>query len=76
MVKLRLQNHHTVRGRRPSCCQRAAGASTNGIRLNLDADTPFVASLTVPYVSGGFSSNTRVSRLGCSLIRMASGVDI
>jgi hypothetical protein len=27
-------------------------------------------------VSYSFGSNTRVSRLGCSLIRMASGVDI
>jgi flagellar brake protein len=46
------------------------GTSIDGVRLELDADTLFVAPLTVQHVSGGFGSNTRVSRLGCSFARL------
>lgn len=44
----------------------APGTSIDGVRIELDADTLFVASLTVQHVSGGFGSTHRGSRLGCS----------
>ena len=46
------------------------GTTLDGVRLELDADTLFVAPLVVQHVSGGFGSNTRVSRLGCSFARL------
>ena len=46
------------------------GTPIDGVRLELDADTLLVAPLTVQHVSGGFGSNTRVSRLGCSFARL------
>jgi flagellar brake protein len=42
------------------------GTSIDGVRIELDADTLFVAPLTVQHVSGGFGSTHRGSRLGCS----------
>jgi flagellar brake protein len=46
------------------------GTAIDGVRLELDADTLFVAPLTVQHVSGGFGANSRVSRLGCSFARL------
>ena len=46
------------------------GTPIDGVRLELDADTLFVAPLVVQHVSGGFGANTRVSRLGCSFARL------
>ena len=46
------------------------GTSIDGVRLELDADTLLVAPLTVQHVSGGFGSNSRGSRLGCSFARL------
>lgn len=46
------------------------GTSIDGVRLDLDADTVLVAPLVVQHVSGGFGSNTAVSRLGCSFARL------
>ena len=41
------------------------GTSIDGVRVELDADTLFVARLVVQHVSGGFGSTQRGSRLGC-----------
>ena len=46
------------------------GTAISDVRLELDADTLLMAPLTVQHVSGGFGSNTRVSRLGCSFARL------
>ncbi len=46
------------------------GTSIDGVRLELDADTLFVAPLVVQHVSGGFGSSARGSRLGCSFARL------
>jgi hypothetical protein len=53
--------------------------STNIVYVRLDAHEDSIAvadSGRNGDVSCGFGSNTRVSHLGCSLIRMASSVDI
>jgi c-di-GMP-binding flagellar brake protein YcgR len=41
------------------------GTTIAAVRIELDADTLFVAALTVQHVSGGFG-NTHGSRLGCA----------
>jgi flagellar brake protein len=46
------------------------GTTIDDVRLELDADTLLVTPLTVEHVSGGFSANTRSSRLGCSFARL------
>jgi flagellar brake protein len=42
------------------------GTTLQGVRIELDADTLFVAALTVQHVSGGFGNTTGGARLGCS----------
>ncbi len=44
----------------------APGTVFEGARLELDADTMVVATLTVQHVSGGFGGSSNASRLGCS----------
>jgi c-di-GMP-binding flagellar brake protein YcgR len=44
----------------------APGALLNDVRIELDADTLFVATLKVQHVTGGFGQTNRVIRLGCS----------
>jgi c-di-GMP-binding flagellar brake protein YcgR len=44
----------------------APGTVIEGARLELDADTMVVATLTVQHVSGGFGGSSDASRLGCS----------
>jgi c-di-GMP-binding flagellar brake protein YcgR len=46
------------------------GTPIDAVRLELDADTLFVAPLVVQHVSGGFGSTSRGSRLGCSFARL------
>ncbi len=47
-----------------------AGTQIDAVRLELDADTLFVAPLVVQHVSGGFGSSSNGSRLGCSFARL------
>jgi flagellar brake protein len=49
----------------------APGTALEGARLELDADTMLIATLTVQHVSGGFGGSTTATRLGCSF----SGLD-
>lgn len=42
------------------------GCTLDGVRIELDADTLFVAALTVQHVSGGFGNSSGGARLGCS----------
>lgn len=46
----------------------AAGIRIAGVRIELDADTRFVATLGVQHVSGGFHPQARGTRLGCSFV--------
>jgi c-di-GMP-binding flagellar brake protein YcgR len=44
----------------------AAGARIAGVRLELDADTRFEATLTLQHVSGGINPAASANRLGCA----------
>jgi flagellar brake protein len=46
------------------------GTPIDGVRLELDADTLFVAPLVVQHVSEGFGTASRGSRLGCAFARL------
>ncbi|MDH4059828.1 MAG: flagellar brake protein [Aquincola sp.] len=47
-----------------------AGAELPQVRLELDADTRFIATLHVQHVSGGFGSTAKIVRLGCAFGRL------
>ena len=44
----------------------AAGIQIAGVRIELDADTRFEATLTLQHVSGGMGSTNSAQRLGCA----------
>jgi len=46
----------------------AAGIRIGGVRVQLDTDTRFDATLAVQHVSGGFHPQARGTRLGCSFV--------
>lgn len=45
-----------------------AGIRIGGVRVQLDTDTRFDATLAVQHVSGGFHPQARGTRLGCSFV--------
>ncbi len=47
-----------------------AGSHLADVRIELDADTRFVATLHVQHVSGGFGTASRTVRLGCAFERL------
>lgn len=44
------------------------GSTLEDVRIELDADTLFVASLKVQHVTGGLGSTSRNTRLGCEFV--------
>jgi flagellar brake protein len=48
----------------------AAGTQIEGVRIELDADARFEATLTLQHVSGGMGSAHAGQRLGCAFVKL------
>ena len=51
----------------------AAGSTIAGVRIELDADARFEATLTLQHISGGIGSAQPGQRLGCAFARLDGG---
>lgn len=53
----------------------AAGIRIAGVKVELDADTHFDATLGIQHVSGGFHPQARGVRLGCSFVALGGAAE-
>lgn len=53
----------------------AAGIRIAGVKVELDADTHFEATLGIQHVSGGFHPQARGARLGCSFVALGGAAE-